>query len=168
MIIRAATRADDAAILDIVGRAIRSGTVFTADPAGGDAGVWAYWRPAHAVNFVAEAEGRVLGTSYLRPNNPPGGPADHIANAGYCTHPAAAGQGVAQALLSHSLVEARSRGFSAMQFNFVVASNTRAVATWTKAGFAVVGRLPGAFRHPEHGPTDALVMWKSLRPDEDD
>jgi ribosomal protein S18 acetylase RimI-like enzyme len=52
--------------------------------------------------------------------------------------------------------------FHAMQFNFVVATNTRAIDTWARAGFRTVGRLPGAFRHPKEGFVDALVMWKDL------
>jgi RimJ/RimL family protein N-acetyltransferase len=34
-----------------------------------------------------------------------------------------------------------------MQFNFVVSTNTAAVALWQKLGFAIVGTLPKAFRH---------------------
>jgi hypothetical protein len=58
--------------------------------------------------------------------------------------------------------EARRQGFRAMQFNFVVATNDRAIDTWQRAGFRDVGRLPGAFRHPAHGFVDALVMWRDL------
>jgi hypothetical protein len=36
------------------------------------------------------------------------------------------------------------------------------VQAWEKCGFAVVGRLPGAFRHRELGPVDALVMFRTL------
>ena len=160
--LRAATPQDDAAIYAILRPAIESGAYFTAPPDGGWEGAFAYWRPAHAVNFVAEVDGVILGTSYLRPNNPPGGGADHVCNAGYCTAPEARGKGVAQALLAHSLEEARERGFRAMQFNFVVATNTRAIDTWLRAGFVEAGRLPGAFRHPEQGYVDALVMYRSL------
>jgi ribosomal protein S18 acetylase RimI-like enzyme len=49
-----------------------------------------------------------------------------------------------------------------MQFNFVVATNDPAVALWKSLGFDVVGRLPGAFRHPKQGPVDALVMHRAL------
>ena len=49
-----------------------------------------------------------------------------------------------------------------MQYNCVVATNTRAIDTWERAGFATVGRLPGAFRHPTKGYVDALVMFKDL------
>ena len=84
-----------------------------------------------------------------------------MANAGYATAPAAQGRGIARALLEHSLETARAAGFRAMQFNFVVATNTRAIATWEAAGFAVVGRLPGAFAHPREGFVDALVMYQA-------
>jgi ribosomal protein S18 acetylase RimI-like enzyme len=49
-----------------------------------------------------------------------------------------------------------------MQFNLVIASNDRAVHLWQSCGFAVAGRLPGAFQHPAHGFVDALVMFRSL------
>jgi hypothetical protein len=49
-----------------------------------------------------------------------------------------------------------------MQFNFVVETNARAVATWEAAGFATVGRLPAAFLHPRLGYVDALVMHRTL------
>jgi ribosomal protein S18 acetylase RimI-like enzyme len=65
-------------------------------------------------------------------------------------------------MCAHSLNQARERGFAAMQFNFVVASNERAVRLWQACGFEIVGRLPGAFRHPRLGYVDALVMVQSL------
>jgi ribosomal protein S18 acetylase RimI-like enzyme len=42
----------------------------------------------------------------------------------------------------HSLEHARLRGYRAMQFNFVVSTNERAVRLWQSWGFEVVGRLP--------------------------
>ena len=120
----------------------------------------AFWRaPAHAV-FVAQVGAEVLGTYYLRPNQKGGGA--HVANCGYATHPWARGRGIARAMCVHSLELARRQGFTAMQFNFVVATNDPAVALWKSLGFDVVGRLPGAFRHPQHGPVDALVMHRAL------
>jgi len=55
-------------------------------------------------------------------------------------------------------------GFKAMQFNFVVATNTRAIRLWERLGFSVVGRLPGAFNHQKLGYVDALIMFKRLAP----
>ena len=49
-----------------------------------------------------------------------------------------------------------------MQFNFVVATNEAAIQLWTSLGFAIVGRVPGAFRHAKLGLVDALVMHRGL------
>ena len=65
-------------------------------------------------------------------------------------------------LIVRSRELARASGYRAMQFNFVVETNTRAIAIWQRAGFGVVGRLPGAFHHPTEGYVDALVMYRSL------
>jgi ribosomal protein S18 acetylase RimI-like enzyme len=90
------------------------------------------------------------------------GGGDHVANCGYMTDPVAAGQGVARRKCEHSLALARLRGFRAMQFNFVVSTNERAVHLWRSLGFDIVGRLPLAFRHPSLGYVDALVMFRAL------
>ena len=74
----------------------------------------------------------------------------------------AQGRGIARLMLEHSIVRAKERGFRAMQFNFVVSTNERAIKTWEAYGFAVVGRLPSAFNHPRLGFVDALVMYKPL------
>jgi ribosomal protein S18 acetylase RimI-like enzyme len=78
------------------------------------------------------------------------------------TSPQAQGRGIARLMLEHSLVRARERGFLAMQFNFVVSTNERAIRTWQTHGFVEVGRLPLAFRHPTVGLVDALVMYRQL------
>ena|SRR5579884_1663195 len=119
-----------------------------------------YWfTPGHSV-FVAEADGAVIGTYYLRANN--GGGGAHVANCGYVTARDALGRGVARAMCAHSLEQARRHGFKAMQFNFVISTNTRAVKLWQACGFRIVGTLPSAFVHPERGAVDAYVMWREL------
>ncbi len=118
----------------------------------------AYWMSEYA--FVAEADGTALGTYYVRRNQKGGG--SHVCNCGYITARHAEGRGVARAMLAHSLDEARRIGFEAMQFNFVLASNTRAVDTWTRAGFQTIGRIPRAFRTPEGERVDALILHRFL------
>jgi L-amino acid N-acyltransferase YncA len=120
----------------------------------------AYWLAEGHEVFVAIDEGRVAGTYILRPNQAGGG--SHVANCGYMTAPFAVGKGVARAMCAHSLDHARSRGYRAMQFNFVVSSNERAVRLWKSFGFEIVGRLPEAFSHPALGYTDACVMYRFL------
>ena len=102
----------------------------------------------------------MLGTYFLRANQRGGGA--HVANCGYVTAAGSEGRGIARAMCRHSLRQALERGFRAMQFNFVVSTNERAVKLWQGMGFEIVGRLPGAFEHPEHGFVDALVMYLTL------
>jgi len=71
-------------------------------------------------------------------------------------------RGVARAMCAHSLEHARARGFRAMQFNFVISANERAVRLWQSFDFQIVGRLPHAFKHPRLGYVDALVMMRDL------
>ncbi|KAF1709284.1 GNAT family N-acetyltransferase [Pseudoxanthomonas kalamensis DSM 18571] len=120
----------------------------------------AMWTSAPARCFMAEIAGEIVGCYRLAPNQP--GPGDHIANSSYMVASAARGRGVGEALCVHSLQEARRSGFQAMQFNFVVSTNTAAVRLWRRLGFEVVGTLPKAFRHPRLGLVDSLVMYRLL------
>ncbi len=160
VIIRPATSADDDAIWHILEPTFRAGETYPIPRDISRSDALAYWRsPGHAV-FVAEDAGAIVGTYYLRANNRGGGA--HVANCGYVVAPHAFGRGTARAMCTHSLDQARAQGFAAMQFNFVIASNERAVRLWQDLGFAIVGRLPGAFRHPRLGQVDAYVMMRSL------
>ncbi len=161
MRIRAADGSHRDAIWRVIEPTIRAGETYplsrnmTCDDA------LAYWcAPQHQV-FVAEEGGAVVGSYYLRANNRGGG--SHVANCGYIVAPAAMGQGVARAMCAHSLERALEGGFRAMQFNFVIASNERAVRLWQSFDFAIVGQLPGAFEHPRLGFVDALVMYRTLQ-----
>ena len=160
VVIRPAAPADDDAIWAILEPTFRAGETYPIPRDIGRADALTYWRAAGHEVFVAEAEGHVLGTYYLRANNRGGGA--HVANCGYMVAPEAGGRGVARAMCQDSLERARRRGFRAMQFNFVIASNERAVRLWQSCGFSVVGRLPEAFAHPRLGLVDALVMVRNL------
>ena len=118
----------------------------------------AYWFAARA--YVALEGNKVLGSYLVKANQP--GRGSHVANASYMVASAARGKGVGGRMCEHSLAEARSLGFRAMQFNLVVSTNTAAVALWQKHGFRIVGTLPGAFRHQTLGHVDAHVMFRDL------
>lgn len=118
------------------------------------------WTEVPEWTYVAEEDGGVSGTYYLKPNQL--GPGDHVCNCGYVVAEAARGRGLAAEMCVHSQREAVEKGFLAMQFNLVVSSNEGAVRLWRKLGFSIVGTLPGAFRHPRRGRVDAFVMFKEL------
>jgi ribosomal protein S18 acetylase RimI-like enzyme len=158
--IRSATDRDRDAIWGILEPTIRAGETYTLARDLPREGGLAYWfSPGHDV-FVADEGGDTVGTYYLRANQQGGGA--HVANCGYMTARRAAGRGVARLMCAHSLARARECGFRAMQFNFVVSTNHRAIALWDRLGFSTLCRLPGAFAHPREGMVDALVMFRRL------
>ncbi len=150
---------DAPALWRILEPIVRAGETYPWPTDLAEAPALAKWRDGAAVR-VAEIDGRVLGTAYLRPNQ--GGGGDHVANAGFAVHPNARGQGIADRLCADALEVATERGFLAMQFNFVVSANHGAVKLWRRHGFLIVGVLPHAFRHPMEGLVDVYVMQRFL------
>ena len=138
-----------------------AGDTYAYSPQSTEAEIHKAWVELPTATYVAlNAQGLLLGTYFIKPNQP--GLGAHVCNCGYVVSPAAQGQGVASAMCTHSQAEAVALGFLAMQFNLVAASNERAVRLWQRLGFAVVGTLPRAFRHQRLGLVDALVMFKTL------
>jgi RimJ/RimL family protein N-acetyltransferase len=160
MIIRAAQPKDHPAIQAIIVPTIRAGATYTLDANLSEEDAMAYWLASDKETFVAEVDGDMVGTYYIRANQ--GGGGKHVCNCGYMTGVNATGKGVARAMCTHSLDHARACGFAAMQFNFVVSTNVRAVKLWQSLGFEIVGRLPGAFQMPDGEYVDALVFYQHL------
>lgn len=158
--IREATSTDWPAVWALFQQVAAAGDVFAYDTDTPEVVARKLWVEPPSVAFVAERDGIVIGTYFIRPNQP--GRGSHVANAGYMVATDARGKGLASTLCGHSLDTARRLGYRAMQFNFVVSTNVAAVRVWEKHGFAVVGRLPAAFRHATLGFVDALVMHREL------
>jgi ribosomal protein S18 acetylase RimI-like enzyme len=154
MIVRSCRASDADAIWGILEPVIRAGETYALPRDWSRSDALDYWHSR------GEDVGVVVGTYYLHANQRGGGA--HVANCGYVTDYRASGRGVARAMCLHSLELARVRGFRAMQFNFVVATNARAVALWRRLGFDIVGTLPAAFQHPRQGLVDAYVMYRML------
>ena len=160
MLIREAVTGDQDGIWAILEPIIRAAETYPLPRNMSEEDALAYWlSPGHEV-FVAEDNRAVVGTYFLKANQKGGGA--HVANCGYMTAPHAMGRGVARAMCTHSLERAKERGFRAMQFNFVVSTNERAVRLWQSLGFEIVGRLPKVFEHPKLGFVDAFVMYRQL------
>jgi L-amino acid N-acyltransferase YncA len=160
MQIRPATDADRDTIWNIFHEIVVAGDTYAFDPRMSREEAFAYWFRDDTDTYVAEKDARVVGTYILKPNQL--GPGAHVANAAFMVASDAQGSGVGRRMAEHSLSEARQTGFRAMQFNFVVSTNTVAIHLWKQLGFKIVGTLPGAFRHPEKGYVDVYVMYRSL------
>ena len=118
------------------------------------------WMKYPKATYVASSESEILGTYYIKPNQP--GLGSHVCNAGYMVASRARGKGIGRAMCKHSLTEARRLGFKAMQYNLVVSTNQGAVKLWQDLGFNIIGTLPKAFNHSEKGLVDAFVMYQWL------
>ena len=184
--IRSATTKDHDAIWKIFHEIISAGDTYSLDPRMSREEARAYWFRADTQTYVAELHRQsvgeavgfprtatpsptggmkdqiIVGTYILRPNQSGGG--SHVANAAFMVASDAQGCGVGRAMAEHCLNEARRIGFRAMQFNYVISTNTPAIRLWQELGFEIVGTLPGAFRHPEKGYVDVYVMFRSLLP----
>jgi L-amino acid N-acyltransferase YncA len=158
--IRPAIAADHEAIWRIFHEVVAAADTYVYPPTTARDEALELWFPRSGWTFVAESDGRIVGTYVMKANQP--GQGSHVVNCGYMVEAAAAGRGVGEAMCRHSLAEARRLGFRAMQFNFVVSTNARAVALWQRCGFAIVGTVPEAFRHPTRGLVDAYVMYRRL------
>ena len=161
--IRRATEADWEDIWPIVNEVFSRGDTYPYPPNTEKEKVYEIWMILPTATYIALEAGKVLGTYYIKPNQP--GLGSHVCNAGYMVSPVAQGKGIGQAMCEHSLQEAVKLGFKAMQFNLVVATNVNAIKLWKKMGFEMIGTLPKAFKHTEKGFVDAHIMYKRLNAD---
>lgn len=162
--IREAQPADHEAIWQIFHEVVSTGDTYPFSPNTDREEALRLWIEAPRATYVAERDGEIVGTYYLKTNQP--GLGSHVCNAGYMVRSEARGEGVGKAMCTHSLEEARGLGYKAMQYNLVAATNRGAVDLWRKMGFEIVGTLPKAFNHARLGLVDAHVMYRLLTTEE--
>jgi L-amino acid N-acyltransferase YncA len=158
--IRSAASSDWPAIWKIFRSVVQRGDTYAFSPEIDEESALRIWFAAGAEVFVAEREGRVVGTFYVKPNQAALGA--HVANAGFMVDPELHGVGIGRAMADYALSWAKAQAYQGMQFNFVVSTNTGAVALWKKLGFAIIGTIPKGFRHAQLGYVDVYVMYREL------
>jgi L-amino acid N-acyltransferase YncA len=139
---------------------VAAGDTYVFDPNTSRDEALSHWLSPGVHTFVAVESDRVCGTYILKKNQP--GLGSHVANASYMVPSNVRGRGIGSLMCAHSLNQARSLGFTAMQFNLVVSTNGAAISLWRKHGFRIVGTLPNVFRHVKLGEVDAFVMHRFL------
>lgn len=160
MNIRKANLRDYDAVWNIFSSVIKTGDTYVFDPETPVEDLQKIWFASHMETFVAEEDGKVLGTYIIKPNQPDLG--SHIANSSYMIHPNAQGKGLGKLLCQHSLEYAKEAGYHAIQFNIVVSTNQAAIALWKKFGFEIIGTTPDGFHHKLLGLVDTYIMYKKL------
>lgn len=159
---RTITRADYPLIRPILQAVIAAQEYMTLSPESPEADYLNYWFGAlpDSEVWIAEENGKVLGSYYQRPNHY--GLGGHIANGGYIVASEAKGLGLGRKLGEHSLARAREKGYRGMQFNFVVSTNTVAVELWKSLGFRILGTIPGGYHRQREEFVDAYMMFQEL------
>jgi ribosomal protein S18 acetylase RimI-like enzyme len=158
--IRKAKKPDEPQIWEIIKSVIAFGDTYVFAPDSSREKMLAFWCGADKKTYVALSDDQIVGTFFLKDNQPDLG--SHVANAGYMVAPAAKGKRIGRTMAEFSLEEARRLGYTAMQFNFVVKTNEAAVKLWQSLGFEIVGEIPEAFNHIENGLTNALIMYRKI------
>jgi RimJ/RimL family protein N-acetyltransferase len=151
---------DRESLWEILSPIIRQGETYAFPRDWDDETAIQYWcNPSHLVH-VAIFENKIVGTYFIHENQKGGG--SHVCNCGYAIHQSHMSRGIGNEMCLHSLDLGRSLGYYAMQYNFVISTNDRAVKLWQRCGFEIVGTLPGAFDSPSSGRVDVYVMFQKL------
>ena len=162
-VFRRATEADWEQIWPIFEAVVRDGDTYPYLPETSCEEARELWMSDETVGrttVVAERDGQIVATAYVKPNAV--GLMNHIANAGWMVAPSERGRGLGRRFGEWTLVEAKTLGFTHMQFNAVVETNEPSIKLWTSLGFEIIGTLPDAFRHKDLGPTPVHIMFRAL------
>ena len=160
--IRDATADDWPAIWPIVREVVVAADTFPYDPEMTEVQARALWMVSSPGRTTVAVDGAaVSGTANMYANR--AGPGAHVASASFMVASAMRGRGVGRALVEDALSWARAAGFRAMLFNAVAETNVAAVALYRTLGFSIVGTVPEAFDHPQHGLVGLHVMHVNLR-----
>ena len=160
MEIKLAHNEDFEQIWPVIHEVLRTGDTYPFAPDTSQKEAFHIWMEKPRATYVAVLDDDIVGTYYIKANQP--GLGAHVCNCGYMVRRSARGKGIGRAMCLHSLREARSLGFKAMQYNLVVSTNTGAVKLWQNLGFDIIGTLPKAFHHRKEGFVDAFVMYQWL------
>lgn len=139
---------------------VRSGDTYAFAPNITKKEALSYWMGVDKHCYVAEYEDTIAGTYIIKDNQP--GLGSHIANASFMVCPKFQGKSIGKTMGQHALIEAKTLGYAAMQFNLVISTNLAAINLWQKLGFKIIGTIPNAFNHQQYGMVDAHIMFREL------
>jgi len=160
MTIREASANDIDAIWEIFENVVKGGDTYAFAPDTTKEEFLNIWFAPVMKTYVAEDDGRIIGSYFIKPNQP--GLGAHIANCGYMVHTDVRGKGTGRQMCEHSLIVAKQLGYKGMQYNIVVSTNIKAVELWKKVGFRIIGTIPGGFKHLQLGYVDAYIMFREI------
>ena len=161
IVVRKYTPDDVAAMVDIWNEVVEEGVAFPQEefltPKSGAA---FFAEQTHCGVAVDVRTGAVRGLYILHPNNI--GRCGHICNASYAVSSQSRGQHIGEKLVLDCLAQGKAKGFSILQFNAVVANNTRARRLYERLGFTQLGVIPKGFRLKDGRYEDICPYYRVL------
>ncbi len=158
--VRGYTQEDLPAMIRIWNQVVEDGVAFPQedclDPESGAA----FFAAQTYCGVAVDESGAVCGLYILHPNNV--GRCGHICNASYAVERGLRGLHIGEKLVKDCLAQGPRFGFRVLQFNAVVASNTRARHLYEHLGFTQLGTIPGGFRMKDGHFEDICPYYKTL------
>lgn len=158
--LREAHTQDFEGIWKIIEPVIKKGDTYAFEPGTTKGYIRDYWMNADKKTYVALEGEEIVGSYLLKENQP--GLGSHVCNAAFVVATEKRGKGIGKQMGEHALREAKRSGYKAMQFNFVISTNTVAIELWKSLGFKIIGQVPEGFRHQQKGMVDAFIMHRFL------
>ena len=145
ILVRAYTEADLPAMTKIWNEVVEEGIAFPQEEClNADSAREFFAAQSRSAVAERQSDGAILGLYILHPNNV--GRCGHICNASYAVSSESRGLHIGEKLVRDCIAAAPNFGYRVLQFNAVVATNTRARRLYEKLGFTQLGVIPGGFR----------------------
>lgn len=144
IVIRAYRPADLPAMIDIWNEVVAEGAAFPQEQPLDAVSGSQFFAAQTCCGVAHDPSGAIFGLYILHPNNV--GRCGHICNASYAVAADRRGRHIGEALVRDCIRQAGAHGFRILQFNAVVAGNTRARRLYERIGFTQLGTIPGGFR----------------------
>jgi L-amino acid N-acyltransferase YncA len=159
MIVRDIKKEDVTCAIDIWNEVVEEGVVFPQMECLDEITGWQFFE-SQTKTRVIEEDGNVVALYILHPNNV--GRCGHICNASYAVSSKQRGKHIGEVLVMDCLSQAKQCGFKILQFNAVVANNTRALSLYKKLGFIQLGKIPHGFLMKDGSYQDIIPHYIEL------
>lgn len=159
MIVRDIKKEDVTCAIDIWNEVVEEGVAFPQMECLDEITGWQFFE-SQTKTRVIEEDGNVVALYILHPNNV--GRCGHICNASYAVSSKQRGKHIGEFLVMDCLSQAKQCGFKILQFNAVVANNTRALSLYKKLGFIQLGKIPHGFLMKDGSYQDIIPHYIEL------
>ena len=161
VIIRKYEEKDLCAMIDIWNEIVEEGNAFPQEEVLTEESGAIFFAGQTYTGVAIDADTNVIyGLYILHPNNV--GRCGHICNASFAVSSRFRGLHIGEKLVLDCVCQGRKEGFSVLQFNAVVSTNTHARRLYERLGFIQLGTIPKGFRMKDGRYEDICPYYREL------